>query len=157
MAYSTQTDIEKTIPLTRIQELTDDANGTVVDTDVLDEQIAFADSFIDNHLRGKHTVPLTSPPTTVRKWSVILTIVYLYDRRIDLAVPETLKDRFEQTVKELENVRDNNLMIDDSSSIANTAGIYKSNKTSSSRIFTTNDSESGVLDKYFSKSRITPC
>lgn len=157
MAYSTQTDIEKSFPLERIQETTDDVNGTTVDTDVLDEQIEFADAFIDLHLRGKHVVPLDAPvPVTVRKWSVIITIGYLYDRRIDLQIPENLQKRFDQAVKELEFVRDNKLMIDDDDSQANTAGYYKTNKTEDSRIFTVNDEETGILDQYFSKSRISP-
>ncbi len=157
MAYSTQSDIEKTIPPVRLAELTDDTNGAVVDTDILDEQIDFADSLIDTYLRGKHTVPLTAPvPDTVRKWSVILTIYNCYERRIDLAIPETLQSRYDIIISQLKLVQKNKLIIKDEESIANTAGYYKTNKTASSRIFTVKDDESGVLDQYFSKHRITP-
>lgn len=157
MAYSTQTDIEKTIPSARLIELTDDSDPPVaVDTDILAEQIAFADALIDSYLRGKHTVPLTTVPPMVRKWSVVLSIYNCYERRIDLAIPETLQTRYDKIIKELELVRDNKIMIDDDGSAANSASYYKSNKTTDSKIFTVADDESGRLDSYFSKSRITP-
>lgn len=156
MAYSTQDDIEKTIPPGELSELTQDVDGTRTISEILDEQIAFADGLIDTYLRGKHTVPFTTAPVTVRKWSVMLTIYFCYERRIDLAIPETLQSRYDRIIEQLEKVRDNELIIDDSGSTANSATYYKQNKTSDSRIFTVKDTQDGVLDKYFSSCRRLP-
>jgi len=138
-----------------VAQLTDDSAGTTIDSAIVSRAIADADTEIDTYLRGKHTVPLTTVPDSVRKWSVILSIWYLYARRIDLAIPDTLEKDYDRVVSNLKGVRDNKLMIDDAASDANTAGYYKTNKTSSSRIFTTNDSETGRLDRYFSPKRMT--
>lgn len=156
MAYCTQADIEKRLPGVSIAQLTDDVDGITVNATNLNGAVADAESEINMYLRGKHAVPYAdgSVPATVQKWCVILSIHFLYERRIDLAIPETLKDAYDRIMGQLKNVRDNKLMIDDSESDANTAAYYKTNKTSDSRIFTSNDSQSGVLDKYFSKSRI---
>lgn len=157
MAYSVQADLVKTIPLLRLKELTDDVNGTTVDTAVITEQIKFADAFINLHLRAKHIVPLTSVPDEVRLWSVIIAIKYLYDRRVDLQIPDTLQKRFETAEKMLVMVQEGTLAIDDAGSVRATASFIKTNKTADSRIFTANDEQNGVLDGYFSQARITPC
>lgn len=155
MAYSTQSDIEYRLPTIDLQELTDDSNGSTVDSSILNEAIALADALIDSHLRGKHTTPLSTVPPLVREWSVNLSIYNLYQRRIDLGIPENIDVGYENTLKQLRQVRDNKLMIDDAGSSANTAGYYATSSTSSKRIFTTNDSQSGKLDQYFSACRIT--
>ena len=157
MAYSVQADLVKTIPLLRLKELTDDVNGTTVDTAVITEQIKFADAFINLHLRAKHIVPLTTVPDEVRLWSVVIAIKYLYDRRVDLDIPDTLQKRFETATEQLLDVQKGTLAIDDAGSVRATASFIKTNKTEDSRIFTVKDDESGVLDKYFSTHRITPC
>ncbi len=157
MAYSTLSDIEKRIPPDDVAQLTDDSAGTVTDAAIVTEQIALADALINSYLRGKHTVPLAVVPPLVREWSVSLAIWNLYKRRLHLAIPETLRVDYDETIRQLKAVRDNKLMIDDADSEANTAGYYKNSKTGDSRIFTQNDTQSGILDKYFSRSRITPC
>ena len=158
MAYCTQADIEKRITATVLAQLTDDTNGTTTDTDVLDENIDIAESLINGYLRGKHDVPYAdgSVPDLVRKWCVTITSHYLYERRINLAIPETLEDQFQEAKKEMRDAQKGNLILDDSGSVQETAGYYKSNKTSDSRIFDSNDSHTGLMDKFFNHHKITP-
>lgn len=156
MAYCTESDIEQRLPTTMLAQLTDDSAGSSVDSAIVTRAIADADSEINTYLRGKHSVPLSTVPDSVRRWSVILSIWYLYARRIDVAVPDTLNADYNRVLSQLKDVRDNKIMIDDSTSDANTAAYYKTNKTSSSRIFTSNDNETGRLDRYFSPYRIIP-
>jgi len=157
VAYCTQSDIEDRITASVLAQLTDDTNGTTTDTDVMDEIIDLAQGLVDSYLRGKHTVPYTTTvPDMVRNWTVTIAARYLYQRRIQLAVPETLQDDFKEAKAQMREVQKGLLIIDDSGSEANTAGYYKSNKTSDSRIFTSNDSQTGTADKYFSSCRITP-
>ena len=155
MAYSVQADILKRIPSEDVAQMTDDVNGTSINTDNLTEAIALADALINSYLRGKHTTPLSTVPPLVREWSVTLSIYNLYQRRIDLGIPDNIEVGYDNVIKQLGLVRDNKLMIDDAGSKANTAGYYKSKSTSSTRMFTTNDSQSGVLDQYISACRIT--
>ena len=89
--------------------------------------------------------------------SVTLARYYLYERRIDQEIPDKIQTSYDLVIDELKLIMKNQLIIDDDSSVGNTAGYYKSNKTADSRIFTQNDSQNGVLDRYFSKGRITPC
>lgn len=158
MAYCTEADVEKHLTPTVLAQLTDDTNGTSTDSDVFDENLDLAQSLIDSYLRGKHTVPYTSTvPDMVRRWAVIITSRYLYQRRLHLQIPETLEEDFKEAKRQMKDVQKGLLVIEDSTSVANTVGFYKSNKTSDSRIFTSNDEQSGVADQYFSRSRITPC
>jgi len=156
MAYCTEANIADRLPTTKMAELTDDESGDSVNSSVVTAAITEADAKINMYLRGKHDVPLSTVPDQVKYWSIILSIHNLYKRRIDTAIPETLTDELEVVQQELRDVRDNKLMIDDADSDANTAGYYKTNKTSNSRIFTVNDNQTGSLDKYFSKNRMTP-
>jgi len=155
VAYSLQADIEKRIPPKDLAQLTDDTAGTTTVAATVAEAIALGDALINSHLRGKHTVPLATVPDLVRDWSVILAIYNLYQRRLDLGIPETLEVGFKEAIRQLKEVRDNKLMIDDAASDANTAGYYFSNKSSSAIIFDSNDKETGLIDKYFSRRRLT--
>ena len=160
MAYSVLDDIKKRLASAIIAQLTDDAdetNGTVINTGRVTEAIDLGDALINSYLRGKHEVPLTTVPDLIRDLSVTVAIRNLYKRRINLSIPETLQIDYKDALRQLGLIRDNKLIIDDAGSKANTAGYYKNSKTSDSRIFTQNDTESGVLDQYFSRSRITPC
>ena len=154
MAYSTQADIEKRIPSTDLAELTNDTDGSSVVTANVDEAIALADALINSFLRGKHEVPLSTVPDLIREFSVTISIYNLYQRRIDLSIPEVLQSGYKDALKQLGMVRDNKLMIDDVGSVANTAGYYESSKGSAQTIYDTNSTQTGTLDKFFSNCRI---
>lgn len=157
MAYCTQADIEKTLPAGRLADLTDDSGGGSTSTPILSEQIAFADSLINSYIRGKHPeLPLSPVPPMVRRWSVILTIQNCFDRRTEINIPEPFLETVNRIKAEMAMVRDGELLIDDADAATNSAELFISNKTEDSRIFTTNDSQTGVIDQYFSKNRILP-
>ena len=158
MAYCNQDNVEQQVTPQILAQLTDDTNGTTVDTSVLDEKIALAESEINGYLRGKHSVPYAdgSVPAMVRNWCVVITAWHCYSRRSNLTVPENLEKMYKNAVRQLKEVQSGQFVIDDDSSVQNTAAFYKSNKTSSSRIFTSNDNQNGLADKYFSSCRLTP-
>ena len=156
--YSVEADIIEVIPSTILAELTDDVNGETIDPAIVTATIAKADNQINTYIRGQHRdVPLSVVPPRIKDMSVTLTRYYLYQRRIDLEIPENIQTDYQIVIDELKLIAKNVLIIDDDASVGNTAGYYKSNKTSASRIFTQNDSQNGVLDKYFRQGSITPC
>jgi phage gp36-like protein len=149
VAYSSQTDIERRLPLRFLQQLTDDANGLIVDTDVIADAIADADSTIDSFCRGKHDLPFSPVPDSVKRWSAWLAIYNLYNRRVDLQVPVQVKGKYDLIVTELKAVRDQKIYINDTTSDANTANFYKIKTKQSQPIFQTNSSKTGRLDRFF--------
>ena len=157
--YSVEADIIEVIPSKILAQLTDDVNTVkVIDSAIVIAMIAKADNQINIYIRGQHrVVPLTVVPLRIKDMSVTLARYYLYERRIDQEIPDKMQTSYDLVIDELKLIMKNQLIIDDDSSVGNTAGYYKSNKTADSRIFTQNDSQNGVLDKYFSKGRITPC
>lgn len=150
MPYCTVSDIQERIPSGVLAQLTDDTNGAVVSSSIVSACIEEADANIDLYLRGKHTVPLSTVPKDVKRWSVRLAIYFLYSRRLDTDMPESVLNDYRLVVGQLKEVRDNDVLIDDVSSVANTAGHYKASSTSSTRIFTTNDQRTGYLDHFSS-------
>lgn len=157
--YSVEADIIEVIPSKILAQLTDDVNTVkVIDSAIVIAMIAKADNQINTYIRGQHrVVPLTVVPPRIKDMSVNLAVFYFYKRRVDLEIPEPIRIDYDNTISELKLIMNNKLIIDDDASVGNTAGYYKSNKTADSRIFTQNDSQNGVLDRYFSKGRITPC
>ena len=157
--YSVEADIIEVIPSKILAQLTDDVNTVkVIDSAIVIAMIAKADNQINIYIRGQHrVVPLTVVPLRIKDMSVTLARYYLYERRIDQEIPDKMQTSYDLVIDELKLIMKNQLIIDDDSSVGNTAGYYKSNKTADSRIFTQKDSQNGVLDRYFSKGRITPC
>ena len=150
MAYCSQGDIELRLPSTILAQLTDDTAGITVSAAAVNRAIADADASIESFSRGKHTLPFNPVPENVRRWSVILSILNLYARRVDLIMPDSLRAQVEIVMTELKALRDNKILIDDANSAANTAGFFKTNKTSDSKVFWTSDTDkNGRLDRFW--------
>jgi len=108
MAYSEQVDIENSIQLSHLVELTDDLEtGAVVD-DVITRAIEDADSEIDLYCRKKYAVPLTVT-NEIRKMSVDITIYNLYSRRE--GPPADRLSRYLAVVEKLKAIRDGNIQL----------------------------------------------
>lgn len=155
MAYSTKSDIQEILSDEDLIQLTDDSDpvDTVDDTKIT-SAIKRADNEINTFLRGKHDLPVTSAiALAVKDWSVSLAIYQLYRRRINLEIPDVLRDDIEDVRKKLGMVQAGTLLIDDPTSTANTAGIYKGSGQGStagkSQIFVSQPDGKGFLDQYY--------
>ena len=110
MAYSAQADLEKSIPLSYLVELTDDLNtGSIVDV-MITRAIEDADGEIDLYCRKKYTVPFTTINDVIRKMSVDIAIYNLYSRRG--SPPADRLARYLAAVKKLQTIRDGDLQLD---------------------------------------------
>ena len=134
MAYSTLTDIEKSLPQDIIIQLTDDTNSGLVDSSVVDEAIAWADDVIDNHVRGKYPVPLNPVPDIIKKISVDLSIYFLYNRRFETDIPDGILTRFKNTMAMLDKIQKGQILLAVDTTNKNTSEI-RVNKTSDDREF----------------------
>jgi len=150
MAYSSQSDVEERLPGVFLAQLTDDTSGITVNVVTVTRAIADADSQIDSFARGKHsTLPFSPVPDSVRRWSVSLAILNLYKRRVDLQVPDAIKEDIALVNTELRALRDNKILIDDADSDANQANFYVLKKSISQPIFKTTSEKTGRLDRFF--------
>lgn len=80
MAYCSEDDLLKMVPLSELAELTAES-GEVPDSLIINEAISKADAEIDSYLGVRYIVPLVSPPAQVKALSVDLALYHLYSRR----------------------------------------------------------------------------
>jgi phage gp36-like protein len=135
MPYSTLTDIEDVIPQAFVVQLTNDTGGATVDQAKVDKAISDADELIDGFLRGRYTLPLSSLPNLVRKFSVDIAVFNLYSRRPELETPENVVTRYKDALKLLEQIQKGLVTLGIAGAQTPEPGEFKTNKTEEDRIF----------------------
>jgi phage gp36-like protein len=85
-------------------QLTDDKGQKVVDNQVINEALDGADDAVNRHLRSRYQLPLGSVPPGIRDIAAWLALYQLYSRRLNLAVPQSIQDKYDQSIKELEKL-----------------------------------------------------
>jgi len=135
--YCTLDDIKKQIQETTLVEITDDNLSGQINTDVIDETILYADTLIDGYLRSGYTLPLQTLPEIVKVIAIDLSIYRLYSRRFHTDMPESIKDKYKNSIKLLEQIQKGivSLGIETVGTPPN-LGEYRVNKTYQDRIFT---------------------
>lgn len=144
MAYSTLDDLKEIISEETIIELTDDQGLGVVDQAKVTKAITDADEEIDGYLRGRYELPFGTVPAIVNGLSANLTIFNLYCRRPEIELPQTLKMRYDNTIRTLERIQKGviSLGVTTGESPAE-AGEYVTNKAATDRTFS-----KSVLDSF---------
>lgn len=87
-----------------VQLSNDDHRATEVDEAVLVQAITIAGERIDAALRSRYQLPLTDTPTMLETYCLHLARHWLYARRPETKLPETVKECYSQTIKELEQI-----------------------------------------------------
>ncbi len=144
MAYCREVDIKAAATEAVVKRLTDDTSGLTIDSNVLNQAIAWADDRINGSLRAQHTVPITPVPNVVKQLSVDLTVYRLYSRRIDRGIPESIENLFDTNEKYLDKIQKGTIQLSDSTAYANTGSMFVSSKSSTSQVYT--DTR---MDEYF--------
>jgi phage gp36-like protein len=80
MAYCTQADLEKLVPVQELAELTTESGGQP-ESEVVEVCLARAAAEIDAYLAGRYVVPFNPVPERVKSLAVDLAIYHLYSRR----------------------------------------------------------------------------
>lgn len=135
MPYSAQADIEDSVTVERLRQLTDDESAGVVNPARVVKAITAADDLIDSYIRGTHTVPLSPVPTRIRQVSVDIATYYLYKRRREMEMPDDLVKDYDRQISFLRDVQSGKVLLDTPTAAPNKGGMFKTNKTSESRVF----------------------
>lgn len=94
---------------TLVQLSNDEPTATEPNLTVLNTAIKVADERIDAALRSRYTLPLTQVPTLISQHALTLARYWLYARRPETKMPETVKETYTQAVKELEQIANGKL------------------------------------------------
>lgn len=133
MAYSAQSDILDQMDEDVLIQLTDDDDAGVVDTDVVTQKIADADALIDGYCGARYSVPFTTVPALVLKFSVDIAIYNLYGRR--KGAPEDRRNRFKEAVDFLKGVAAGNNSLGENDPAAGETS-FELSSNNPARIFT---------------------
>lgn len=135
MSYCTLTDIKSAIPEQNLIQLTDDENLGEVNQARVNDAIDYADQLIDGYLRGRYTLPLDPVPGLLKKLAVDLAVFFIYSRKLELEMPEGMTNRYKNAVKVLEMIQKGTVSLGTEEGSTPEPGEYKTNKTSSDRMF----------------------
>jgi phage gp36-like protein len=136
MPYCTFNDIKDQIPEANIIQLTDDEGFGVVNQARVDKAISTADSIIDGYLRGRYSLPLSTVPELIKTIAIDIAIFKLYERRLELEMPEAMMARYKNALKMLEQIQKGLIKLGiESPDTGPGQGHYKTNKTAGDRLF----------------------
>lgn len=135
MPYCVLQDIIDVISEEIVVQLTDDDNQAAVDEDKVDKAITRADEMIDAHLRNRYDVPFSVVPELIHNVSTDLAIYYLYDRRLNIQIPESIEKRYEKAIEILKSLQSGLLVLDSADAGGSKPSEYRTNKTADDRIF----------------------
>ena len=83
----------------------DDPRATEPNVQVVEMAIQLACERIDAALRARYVLPLSDVPTTLFLYAECLARYWLYGRRPETKMPDTVKDNFKWAVGELEKIQ----------------------------------------------------
>ena len=136
MPYCTLNDIKDQIPEANIIQLTDDEGLDEVNQERVDKAISVAGSVIDGYLRGRYSLPLENVPELIKTIAIDIAVYKLYERRLELEMPETMVNRYKNAVKTLEQIQKGIIKLGiESPDTGPGQGYYKTNKTAEDRVF----------------------
>lgn len=95
--------------VTLVQLSNDDYQAKEVETATLELAIQTATERIDAALRSRYRLPLAEVPTLLRSHALTLARYWLYSRRPDIKMPETVEKTYQQAIKELEQIANGRL------------------------------------------------
>ena len=152
--YCSLNDIKDELDVDTIIQLLNDEGRELDDIDLTsaadaivvraNKKIADADTEIDSYLRARYEVPLTSVPDDVVRYSKEISIHNFYLHRRRQQMDEAVVNRYKMIVKELEQVQKGFKALSIAEITAeNGIGEFRTNKTSSDKVFTKT-----ILDQY---------
>jgi phage gp36-like protein len=134
MAYSDQDDILEQLDEDILVQLTDDADAGAVDTDKVTRAIADADALIDGYCGRRYTVPFTTVPALILKFSVDIAIYNLYGRR--KGAPDDRRTRYNDAVSFLKAVAKNEAALGEDDPLSAESEAPQMSSLNPDRVFT---------------------
>ncbi len=136
MAYCTEADLITAISTAEVAQLSDDTGAGSVNSANVTGAIEKADKYINLKCRGTHTVPWATTPEPIGWISIDLSVRNLYERRANLEANDAMKGRWKRAEALLTDIANGKVLIDDSTSFSNTAGIWATSKSSTDKVYT---------------------
>lgn len=115
--YTATTDIYNVLSSKIVAQLTDDAAGETVDTDIVDNALDRAESIVDSYVGKVYTVPLTTPVEDSIAHAVLTLAKCMLYRRRNGAIPDEVKEECDATTKWLEDIAESAVELDDDVSL----------------------------------------
>jgi phage gp36-like protein len=135
VSYCATADLKDALSEEKLKQLTDDDSLGIVVEGRVTYAIAAADALIDSYIRGTHTVPLSPVTDRIKQVSIDLSVYFLYKRRREYEMPVDVVKDYDRQISFLRDVQSGKVLLDTPTAVPNTGGIFKSNRTSESRIF----------------------
>jgi len=137
MSYCHLDDIKQQVPETTLIEITDDNLTEEINTTVINEAIMYSATLIDGYLRGRYTLPLSNVPDLIKILAIDLSIFRLYSRRFHTDMPDSINDKYKNSVKLLEQIQKGTISLGiETAGAPPELGEYRTNKIYHDRIFT---------------------
>lgn len=136
MAYAAIADMQKRIAGHLLEQLAPAVAPATLDNDRINTAIADADALIDGYLGSRYAVPFTTVPPLIKKLSVDIAIYYLHQGYQELKMPEGVKERYDDAIRSLEELKSGEILLAGSTSAAALSAFIRTNKTADDRIFT---------------------
>jgi len=112
--YVTVADVERAISARKLIQLSNDESGAnAPDAAVIEDAITAASEIVDGYLRARHPARLNPVPTVIRTLTLQLACYGLYARRMESAVPETIKEQRAAAIKLLEHIQSGKVTLGD--------------------------------------------
>jgi len=142
MAYCAIADLKKSIPISSLIEITDDAGDssdnsvTTAMQAIIDFCIERADTEIDDYCRGRYTLPFSPVPTTVKDLSVDISIYRLYSRVRELESDHPKRVMYDDAIRKLKAINSGDVVLNTTPETAQSeARIIETNKVTADRKF----------------------
>ena len=140
MPYTTLEQLQTIIPMQELANLTNDDRLTKeINVEVVNSAIIYADELINAYLRNKYKLPLKMVPQIITNISTDITAFRIYSRRPQ-KLPEHIKNRYDESIKILSNIKKEEMILDLPSEHPETevtppSQMVVTNKTSGSKKF----------------------
>lgn len=102
--YCTVQDIENAISAKVLAQLSDDDNGIIINTAIVESIIETVSDTIDDYLRGEYTLPLRNSHNTLKQICISLTRYELANRRSGNADENEIR-LYDTAIKTLTNIQ----------------------------------------------------
>ena len=153
--YINVSDVKRVLSDRILLQLTEDNNRNITteDSDLqefIESIIDEAEDKINNYLRPSYSVPLTTVPSSIKRYTLNITRFYLYDRR-NIQIPENVQLAFDEAIEDLKLLQQNKIKLSVSETIADSdSGTFiKTNKDKDDIMFgNSNDLDLGYEQKF---------
>lgn len=111
--YCTYADIEESYTENTLAQLTDDVNGTVVNSEIVVNFIGLCSNIIDDYLRGTYSLPLKNEHSILKKICICFVRYELAKRRTGVAEDDFEHIEYKDALSLLKDIQCGKITLDE--------------------------------------------